>query len=139
MAREDDEPRVEDSGAARPSARQVRCKTYHRPHGSRDAGLERTKGDHKSRCPGWLSDALLRQRLLSEALEDPEGGTDMKGRPKRLWNAVAGWTFVGVSSNEPVPAYNCYPEVPLTVLAEELAIRAERGLEDLRGDEEQRS
>jgi hypothetical protein len=72
----------------------------------------------------------LRDRLLAEALEDPDGGVDSKGRPKRLWNALDGWYFVGVSTNEPTPAYNCYPEVPATGLLEELVKRAERTVEE---------
>lgn len=68
---------------------------------------------------------------MTTALPDPDGGTDSFGRPKRVWNAVAGATFVGVSTNEQDPAYNCYPEVPATALAHELAERAERSVEDI--------
>jgi len=111
--------------------RVVRCKRYHEPRGTRDAGLLRGTGDAKSRCPGWLVDATLQRKLLDEAIVDPEGGMDSRGRPKRLWNALDGWYFVGVSTNEPEPAYNCYPEVPATVLLEELSRRAERTVEEL--------
>ncbi|MDI7267317.1 MAG: hypothetical protein QME96_04935 [Myxococcota bacterium] len=72
----------------------------------------------------------MRGKLLAEALEEPEGGVDSRGWPKRLWNALDGWYFVGVSTNEPKPAYNCYPEVPATSLLEELAKRAERTVEE---------
>lgn len=111
-------------------ARALRCKKYHEARGRRDPGLRRDTGDWKSRCPGWTLDPVLRDRLLAEALEDPDGGVDSKGRPKRLWNALDGWYFVGVSTNEPTPAYNCYPEVPATGLLEELVKRAERTVEE---------
>jgi hypothetical protein len=54
------------------------------------------------------------------------------GRPKRLWNAVNGWYFVAVSTNEPSAAYNCYPEEPSAHL-DELAARAERSVADVLG------
>lgn len=73
----------------------------------------------------------LHETLLRDALVDPDGGQDWKGRPKRLWNAVAGWTFVAVSTSEAEPAYNCYPDVPATALLDELTARAERSLEEL--------
>lgn len=111
-------------------ARGLRCKRYHEPRGRRDPGLRRGTGDWKSRCPGWTLDPALRERLLVEAIEDPDGGADSMGRPKRLWNALAGWYFVGVSTNEAKPAYNCYPEVPATTLLEELVRRAERTVEE---------
>ena len=52
------------------------------------------------------------------------------GHPRRLWNAVNNHYFVGVSTNEQQPSYNCYPEVPTTLL-EDLARRAARSLEDV--------
>jgi hypothetical protein len=52
------------------------------------------------------------------------------GRPKRLWNAVNGWYFVAVSTNERDAAYNCYPEEPSARL-DELAVRAERSVADV--------
>jgi hypothetical protein len=49
---------------------------------------------------------------------------------------VAGWYFVGVSTNEAQAAYNCYPEVPATSVRGELLRRVERTVEDiLKGDE----
>jgi hypothetical protein len=110
----------------------VRCKRYHRPRDKDDTGLQRTTADKKSRCPAWLGSAPIRQRLLDEALVDPLGGEDTFGRPKRLWNAVSGWYFVGVSTNENTPAYNCYPEEPAALL-DQLDARAARTLEDLEG------
>jgi hypothetical protein len=74
----------------------------------------------------------LKQRLLDEALADPNGGEDSNGRPKRLWNAINGWYFVGVSTNEEVEAYNCYPEEPSACLAE-LEARAEHTVDDVLG------
>lgn len=107
----------------------IRCKGYHRPMRSTDGGSLRTHADRKSGCPGWAVDPTLQARLLATALEDPDGGADSFGRPKRIWNAVAGQTFVGVSTNEQDPAYNCYPEVPATALADELALRADSTVE----------
>jgi len=111
----------------------IRCKPYHRALRGGDAGGVRNRADRKSRCPGWADDDVLRRRLLDGALEDPEGGKDSFGRPCRIWNAVAGQVFLGKSTNEQDPAYNCYPEVPATSLAEELARRAERSVDDLLG------
>lgn len=104
----------------------VRCKS----HGASDPGLLRGTADRKSRCPGWLSDARLRQALLDEALVDEEAGRDSFERPKVVWNAINDWYLIGVSTNEPEPAYNCYPEEPHTLL-DELAQRASRSIEDL--------
>ena len=78
-----------------------------------------------------MNDVKLRQRLIEDALIDPDGQLDWKGRPKRLWNAINGWTFVGVATGETELAYNCYPETPATDLLEELARRAERSIDDL--------
>jgi len=72
----------------------------------------------------------VRQRLLDEALVDPDAGEDSMGHPKRLWNAINGWYFVGVSTNEQQPSYNCYPETP-SALLDELSTRAQRSIEDL--------
>jgi len=71
----------------------------------------------------------LRQALLQEAIIDPQGGLDFRGRPKLVWNAIAGWIFVGRPTNEPDLAYDCYPEVPATELVDELERRAERTVE----------
>jgi hypothetical protein len=114
------------------NGRVLRCKSYHEVLRRDDPGLQRSAGDRKSRCPGWLGDATLRRRLLAEALVDPEGGEDMHGRPKRLWNALGGWYFVGVSTNEQESAYNCYPEEPSALLPE-LEVRADRSVEDIVG------
>jgi hypothetical protein len=111
----------------------VRCKKYHESRGRTDPGHLDQEGCRKSRCPSWASDPTLRQRLMDEALVDPGGTQDSLGRPKVLWNAVAGWVFVGVSTNEAEEAYNCYPEVPATKLHGELAKRAERTLEQYLG------
>jgi hypothetical protein len=109
-----------------------RCKTYHRALRAASPGSQRTIGDQKSRCPGWADNDTLKQRLLDEALPDPDGVKDSNGRPKRLWNAINGWYFVGVSTNEAVEAYNCYPEEPSARLAE-LEARAERTVADVLG------
>lgn len=109
----------------------VRCKKYHNPLKRTDAGYERTPQDRKSRCPPWLSDPAVRQRLLDEGLEDPDGLTDSFVRPKILWNALDGWYFIAVSTNESDLAYNCYPEVPATSRIEELADRAARSVAQL--------
>jgi hypothetical protein len=105
----------------------VFCKKYHDDHGAADAGQLRGAAG-KSRCPGWARPDILRQRLIDEALVDPDGGTDSYGRPRRLWTAVNGVFFVGVSTNENVPRYNCYPDVPASALVEELAARAQRSV-----------
>ncbi len=115
-----------------PSQAIVRCKPKHHSLTKSGSGNTRTKVDLKSRCPGWITQQI-QQRLVDDALVDPSGDTDSFGRPRKIWNAVAGWTFIGVSSNEQVAAYNCYPEVPVTALAEELMNRAERRIEDVLG------
>ncbi|MFN9871543.1 MAG: hypothetical protein ACK55E_08915 [Cyanobacteriota bacterium] len=107
----------------------VHCKPYHRPLKGSTPGNLRTNADRKSTCPGWLSDELLRQKLLDEALDDPKGETDFLGRPKKKWNAINGVYLIGVSTNEPEAKYNCYPEVP-SCLLDELSRRAGRSLED---------
>ena len=61
----------------------VHCKPYHRPLKGSAPGSLRGNADRKSECPGWLSDEQLRQQLLDEALEDPKGGKDFLGRPKK--------------------------------------------------------
>ena len=111
----------------------VRCKGYHESISARDEGSIRGPGCHKSRCPGWARDANLRGKLLDEALVDPDGGNDLHGRPRRLWNAVNGWFFVGVSTGEPEEAYNCYPEVPATRIRDELSSRSVRTVEEFLG------
>src|SRR2546427_10665460 len=104
----------------------LRCKPYHNARGRHDPGLLRSGHDQKSRCPGWASDPQLRQKLLDDAIPDPDAGLDWAGHPQRLWNAVNSWYFVGVSTGEQVPAYNCYPDVPATVLQRTLIERARR-------------
>ena len=113
-----------------PEAAVIRCKPKHKALKKSTPGILRSAGDLRSRCPGWASQTL-QDKLLNEALVDPDGGTDCNGRPRKLWNAVNGTTFVGVSSSEPEPAYNCYPEVAATGLADELYQRSRRSIEDL--------
>jgi hypothetical protein len=88
-------------------------------------------GHRKSRCPGWIHP--FRDALLADALPDPDGATDSFGNPKRVWNAVEGWYFIGVSTNQKIPTYNCYPEDPATDLVEKLVVRAARQLNALSG------
>jgi len=119
--------RTEQGKPSVPAGSQIRCKPKHRALKSSTEGTVRASGDLRSVCPGWAS-GDVQQRLLSEALVDRAAGEDSHGRPRRLWNAVNGTVFVGVSTNEPVPAYNCYPEVPATALAGSLETRARRSL-----------
>jgi len=111
--------------------RLVRCKDYHRPRARTDPGTLAVLPARKSRCPGWAADEILQRLLIEGALPDPHGAADIHGRPKRVWNAVAGTVFVGVSTNEQDEAYNCYPEVPATSLHSVLAKRAERTIAEL--------
>jgi hypothetical protein len=111
----------------------VRCKVYHQSSHPADLGHVRNPKDRdgkKPRCPGWADDPVVQERLLKEALVDPAGDENMFGFPTRIWNAVAGMYFVGVSTNESTPAYNCYPSVPATDLVDNLRMRAERSLEE---------
>ena len=63
---------------------------------------------------------------------DTSGDTDWMGRPKKLWNAVEGYVFIGVSANLQTPHYNCYPERPPDgKLLKQLESRAERTRDDL--------
>jgi hypothetical protein len=114
--------------------RQIRCKPYHRPRSATDQGEIRETFSRKSRCPAWADSPELRQRLLDEALEDPDGGTDAAGHPRRVWNAVDGWFFVGVSTNEQAPTYNCYPDTPATSLRAALLVRSRRTIEEVLQD-----
>jgi len=107
---------------------EVRCKVYHRARSTADAGELRRAATRKSRCPGWAQNPAIQRLLIETAIPDQDRGTDAFGRTKVIWNAVEGWYFIGVSTNEPVAAYNCYPEVPLTVISAELSQRAERSL-----------
>ena len=107
----------------------VHCKPYHRALKVSAPGNLRGIADRKSECPGWLGDEQLRQKLLNEALDDPKGETDFLGRPKKKWNAINGVYLIGVSTNEPDPKYNCYPEHP-TCLLDELSRRVGRSLEE---------
>lgn len=110
-----------------PPVRIVHCKDYHRPKTGGNPGSLRNQYQRKSTCPSWAMDQDLQQRLIQEALEDTAGASDSLGRPKKLWNAVEGRIFVGVSCNLAQPVYNCYPEVPADGgLFEELQRRAER-------------
>jgi hypothetical protein len=94
----------------------------------------RTSGRPLS-VPRWVTEAL-QQKLLDDALVEPGNDLDSFDRPRRVWNAVNQWVFVGVSSNEQVPAYNCYPEIPATLLVDELARRAARSIDDVLSGEE---
>jgi hypothetical protein len=107
----------------------VRCKPRHEALSKNDPPHVRTV-DVRSRCPGWASTAV-QHALITESLIDPDGGTDSFGRPRKRWSAVAGVVFIGVSSNESQPAYNCYPSEPLTGLVDKLEARAERTLDQL--------
>src|SRR5688500_12262603 len=113
--------------------RVLRCKVYHESKTASDEGAVRGAGHQKSRCPGWARDQDLRQRLLNEAIADPDSGTDSAGHPLRLWNAVNDWYFVGVSTNEQIASYNCYPEIPATRVRAELVERARRTLDEVIG------
>ena len=113
-----------------PEGSTIRCKPKHRALKKSEPGNLRRAGDLRSRCPGWASEEV-QECLLADALVDPESGTDCHGRPRLLWNAVNNVVFIGVSSNEQVPAYNCYPEVPATSLAGQLEARSRRSLDDL--------
>src|SRR4051812_13153244 len=88
----------------------VECKEDHRPIPTARGGRLRKKSEQKSRCPQWADDPGLRQALLDEALVDPNGGEDMYGRPKKLWNAIEDMFFLGRSCNTSEPRYDCYPE-----------------------------
>lgn len=77
----------------------------------------------------------LQTALLRSALEDPRGGVDVFGRPRRVYNAVAGVVFVGMSTNEPQPAHNCYPVLALTTeLRSQLLTRADRSVDEALGE-----
>src|SRR5689334_22343111 len=80
----------------------VYCKEYHQPKAINPDGILRSRYQRKSRCPSWAEDPTLRQALINDALVDSSGAMDSQGRPKRLWNAVDGFVFIGVSCNLPV-------------------------------------
>lgn len=55
----------------------------------------------------------------------------MHGNPRRLWNAVNGETFVGVSANLAEPTYNCYPAAPASAAVRNALVpRARVGLDE---------
>lgn len=112
--------------------RLLECKVYHKTKATAKVGSLRNRNENKSRCPDWADDPKLQAILLKEALIDSGGSLDWKGRPKRIWNAVAGQIFVGVSCNTEEPRYNCYPEHPPDgKLIKQLKQRAERNLSDV--------
>jgi hypothetical protein len=117
------------------SERIPRCKPRYEGRGFEDEGHLRRAGgrDEKSRCPGWAASPELRQKLLDDAIVDPDGVKDRLGRPKRFWNAVNGVIFVATSTQEQVPAYNCYPDTCATEVEEALAERVLRSVEDVLG------
>lgn len=90
----------------------VSCKDYHRPKVPTNPGILRGQHQRKSTSPSWASDPQLQQALIADALTDSGGAKDSLGRPKKLWNAVEGLIFIGVSCNLQTPQYNCYPERP---------------------------
>jgi hypothetical protein len=92
--------------------RLVHCKDYHRSKTRHRPGIVRHPRQRKSVCPSWAMDERLQIALIRCALLDSGGACDLYGRPKRLWNAVSGVFFVGVSCNVETSLYNCYPETP---------------------------
>lgn len=107
--------------------RSVHCKDYHRAKTAGARGSLASSYQRKSHCPSWAQDLALQQALINEALEDSGGALDSLGRPKRLWNAVEGYIFIGVSCNLSETRYNCYPERPPDgKLFSELQRRADR-------------
>ena len=81
---------VDEQEPVVPDGAEIRCKPKHRALKKSSPGNVRRSGDLRSRCPGWASDEL-QQKLLAGALIDTESGTDLHGRPRRLWNAVNGF------------------------------------------------
>jgi hypothetical protein len=63
-------------------------------------------------CPSWAANLDFQRFLIDDALEDSGESKDAFGRPKKLWNAVEGVVFIGISCNLQEPLYNCYPETP---------------------------
>lgn len=119
--------------------RTVYCKEYHQPRATTPGGVLRTRYDRKSSCPSWATDPILQQALIVDALVDTGGATDSQGRPKKLWNAVDGFVFIGVSCNLAIAQYNCYPERPPDGrLFRELERRAERTREEVLAEAEMR-
>jgi hypothetical protein len=118
-----------------PQSAAVRCTPRHKWTHEHDLGRLRTEGgsDEKSRCPGWASDERLQHALMSDALVEADVPLDTHGRPKRIWNAVGGFVFVGLSTNEQAPAYKCFPDYPAVDLIEELERRRTRSVEDIIG------
>jgi hypothetical protein len=111
--------------------RNIYCKPYHRPKTGEAEAQRRRPDDLKSICPGWAS--TVQRRLLDEALVDEEAGTDVHGHLRRLWNAVNGEVFVGVSANLAEPAYNCYPAPPASeTLRKQLEERRRLSLDEFR-------
>jgi hypothetical protein len=110
----------------------VQSKDYHRPKTAGNTGKLRDAYQRKSTCPSWASDLTLRDALINDALPDPSGAKDSLGRVKKLWNAVDGWYFVGVSCNLQEERYNCYPEYPPDgKLIGDLNRRADRTVESV--------
>jgi hypothetical protein len=92
---------------ARTEERLVHCKDYHRSKTRRGYASVRGDRDRKSICPSWAMDKRLQTALIRTAILDSGGAFDVNGRPKRLWNAVGGVFFVGVSCNVETALYNC--------------------------------
>lgn len=117
-----------------PERRRVNCRLFHDPRGAGNPGRIRSHYDRKSICPSWAADSVLQQTLLDEALEDTRGHVDCFGRPRRLWNAVEGVVFTGLSNNTRESSYDCFREVPPDgKLFRELQRRSERTRNDVLG------
>jgi hypothetical protein len=77
-------------------------------------------------------DEEVQSVLIQNALVPEDAPEDSWGRPKRIWNAVDGYIFVGVSVNLAEPVYNCYPDSPSDGdLYDELEERAKRSVQSL--------
>lgn len=117
------------AGAHFEESKLLYCKDYHQAKTASESGSLRGKYQAKSTCPAWASDPLIQEALLQEALLDTGNAKDALGRPKKIWNALENFVFVGVSCNLRTPTYNCYPEKPPDGrLLRELERRASRTL-----------
>ena len=116
-----------------PPRRSVHCKDYHRAKTAGTSGSIRVRQDRKSTCPSWATDRQVQQALIDDVLRF-RGCDGLSWPSKKLWNAVEGFVFIGVSCNLQEPRYNCYPESPPDgKLLGELQQRAERTRNELLG------
>ena len=110
----------------------VFCKNYHKGRVWLPDGKPRSQTSEKSRCPVWAEKEVVQRVLIESAVFSENGGKDCQGRPKKIWNAVNGCIFVGISNQVPEPVYNCMiADFPESNVREKVLELARRAIDDI--------